>query len=160
MAQICEEGYKLNVNKDRCIPIPGSYVPFPLIIACLLLAILAYVSEVKIRSSLAVTNVIAFISIIEFVGILVLVVTARNIGLKSTFGLALAGLLFLLGANLFFGLIYRLQILSDPSLKYWSINYKNTQIIITVVSGLINFKFYRMIYGRFFGLDNFHAPFD
>ena len=28
VAQVCEEGYILNSGLDRCIPVPGAYVPF------------------------------------------------------------------------------------------------------------------------------------
>jgi hypothetical protein len=33
VAQMCEEGYILNGKLDRCIPVPGPYVPFIFLIA-------------------------------------------------------------------------------------------------------------------------------
>ena len=76
VAQICEEGYVLNVNKDKCIPVPGKYAPFPLIFACIFLTILAYISRLKESSTLIVSTIVAFISLIETVGILTLIIHA------------------------------------------------------------------------------------
>ena len=101
------------MNKDKCIPVPGKYAPFPLIFACVFLTILAYISRLKASSTLIVSTIIGFISIIETIGILTLIIHAYKLGLKSTFGLSLAGLLFLYGINLFFSLIYNTQILND-----------------------------------------------
>jgi len=60
----------LNIDKTRCIPQPGDYIPFPLIICCFFLSLLAVASKIRNKNSLLFTNIVAFISFIEFVGML------------------------------------------------------------------------------------------
>jgi hypothetical protein len=32
-AKVCDGDFQLNLSRDRCIPSPGNYIPFPLLIA-------------------------------------------------------------------------------------------------------------------------------
>ena len=67
-----------------------------------------------------VTNLIVGISFIETLAIFVLAITAYDMGVYSTFGLALLALLFLYGSNMFFCLVFLKQVSgSDSAFKYW-----------------------------------------
>jgi hypothetical protein len=70
-SQICEEGFILNANKDRCIPGPGKYVPFPLIITAGILIVGVLLAKIKKRDTKLTTCIIIALSFIETVGIFV-----------------------------------------------------------------------------------------
>ena len=96
----------LNQGKDRCIPVPGKYLPFPLLIACGCLSLMVIVSYVRKRETQVVSNLIAVWSLIETVGIFVEIILGYLMGIYSAFGLSLVSGLFLIGCNLFFCIIY------------------------------------------------------
>jgi len=48
----------------------------------------------------------------------------------------------------------------DQAFKYWTINFSTTTNVVATIGTAINFKFYRMIYGRFLGFDKFNASFE
>lgn len=85
---------------------------------------------------------------------------AYEIGVYSTFGLALVALLFLYGCNLFFTIVFMKQVSTDSAFKYWGLTYKITMNTVIVIGSVMNFKFFRVIYGRFFAKDHFNAAFD
>ena len=47
------------------------------------------------------------------------------------------------------------MIYKDDSFDYWKSKFPNTSRAILVISFLFSFKFIRMYYSRFLGLDNF-----
>ncbi|CDW75779.1 UNKNOWN [Stylonychia lemnae] len=159
-AQICENGFKLNIAKDKCIPAHGYFAPFPLCFSCLFLSMIVILSWIKYRNTLVISNIIAIVSLVETIGILMLIILSYQIGVYSTFGLALVALLFLYGSNLFFAVVFMKQIHQDSAFKYWGITYKITNNVVVILGSVINFKVYRVIYARFFGRDNFNASFE
>lgn len=69
-AKICDTGMRLNYAKNACIPEPVSYIPFPLIISCVLLSLLAIGSKIKYKYTQLATSLISIISIVETCGLL------------------------------------------------------------------------------------------
>jgi hypothetical protein len=69
-AEICDHNFRLNYSKTACIPAPGKYAPFPLLLASFFLTMIAVASKIKYKPTLLVTNIIAFLSLVEGVGLL------------------------------------------------------------------------------------------
>ena len=66
----------MNPDKNKCIPEPGNYIPFPLTYACVFLCLIVLASWIKHRQTILVTNFIIAISFIETIGIIVEVILA------------------------------------------------------------------------------------
>lgn len=159
-SQICKDGFTLNKAKDRCIPGPGTYVPFPLCFACLFLTLIILVSWVKYKQTLISSNVIAAMSMVKTIGLLMQIILAYEMGVYSTFGLSLTAAFFLYGSNLFFSALFLKNVSNDSAFKHWRLSYRITYGTVVLLGSGVNFKVFRVIYGRFFNLDNFNAPFD
>ncbi len=99
-------------------------------------------------------------SLIETIGILWQLILAYEMGVYSTFSLTLLAALFLYGSNLFFAAVFLKTITTDQAFKYWSLTYRSTYSTVVLLGSVVNFKVYRVIYGRFFNLDHFNAAFD
>lgn len=99
-------------------------------------------------------------SFIETVGIVAQLVQSYLMGIFSTFGLTLLSAFFLYGTNMFFCLIFIKQVTQDLAFKHWVKQHKFTYKTVLTLGGLMNFKLFRVIYGQFFGRDNFNAAFD
>jgi hypothetical protein len=69
-AQICEDGFDLNYDKTKCIPVSPGYIPFPILIATCFLCVIPIVSKVRNRESKLVANLIVAISVTEPVGLI------------------------------------------------------------------------------------------
>ena len=81
-------------------------------------------------------------------------------GVFSTFGLQLVAGVFLFGCNLFFSILFLKQTPLDNAFKFWTKNFKFTMKLIVGISGALNFKLFRIIYGRFLNKPHFNAVFD
>lgn len=57
----CAEGYELNENKSACIPLPGSPVPFPFLIAAVFVSFLVLGSYLKEKFFTKVYTCLIFI---------------------------------------------------------------------------------------------------
>ena len=158
--QVCENGFTLNVARDKCVPGPGSCVPFPMIITICVLSLPIWLSYYRTKQTRVSTNLIAVISFIESVGIFVQTIEAYNMGVYSTFALTLLSLLFTYGCNMFFCIIYLKQVATDQAFKYWAANYSMSQNAIIAFGSLVNFKMFRLSYGRFLAKDYFNAVFE
>ena len=90
-----------------------------------------------------------------------LVALTYEMGVYSSFALSLIGLIFLYGSNAFFALVFLKQVSGgDSAFKYWGLTYTNTQNATVALGSMLNFKLYRIIYGKLFGRDQFNAAFD
>ena len=159
--QVCEHGSRLNPAKDKCVPGPGKYVPFPLLIVCALLSLPVFVSYSKSRLTRVSSSLIALFSLMETVGLLVQTVLAYAMGVYATFALSLVALLFQYGCNLFFTMVYVKNVLSeDQAFKHWAAQYPGTQNAVVVTGTLVNFKVYRGIYCRLFSKPQFNSVFE
>lgn len=105
-AQICETDFVLDYSKTKCIPGPGNYTLFPLCFTCIVLSAFVLIAKAKSKQTIIVSNIIAFISLVEAVGIFMQVILAYQIGLFATFALSLISILFLYGCNFFFWILY------------------------------------------------------
>ena len=158
-SQICEDGSVLNFAKTKCIPGSPSHAFFPLLISALILLLLSYLSSRKFKDSLFYSNSIAFLSLLETIGIFWLLIEADRMGVAPSIALAAVALLFLIGCNLFFTFMFWKQVLPDHTFKFWVASYWKTTIGIMCLS-LVNFKAARLFYGKFMGLNNLDAPFN
>lgn len=61
----------MNEHKDKCIPLPGNYIPFPFIITCGILTIPVLISWLYRKQTRFITNLIIAYSFIETIAILV-----------------------------------------------------------------------------------------
>ena len=96
---------------------------------------------------------------LETVGLLSLVALARDYGIQPAFYLALLGIMFLYGLNLFFTMIYFTQLKKDSSFKYWEQEFTITTYAIVLMGFFTNFKIFRMFYSRFQNRKEFDAVF-
>jgi hypothetical protein len=112
-AQVCDDNYKLNYDKDKCIPVSPGYVPLPFFAAMLFMMVVPIVSKVRNRESKIVANFIIFISVLEPIGMLVLFIEAIQYGIKPVTYLAGLALIFHFATNFFFCLIYTKQVKND-----------------------------------------------
>ena len=124
------------------------------------LSFLVIISWIKYKTTLVSTNIIAAMSLVETIGILIQLILAYEMGVYSTFALTLIAALFLYGSNLFFAAVFLKNVTTDSAFKYWTLSYKVTYSITVFLGSVVNFKVYRVIYGRFFNLDHFNAAFD
>lgn len=109
-AKVCDGDFLLNLSKDRCIPLPGNYVPFPLLITSGFMLVIILGSWIITRKTQIVTNLIGTLSFIETIGILSQLVLSYQMGIFSTFGLTIVAAFFLYGTNLFFCMIFLKQV--------------------------------------------------
>jgi hypothetical protein len=104
--QACVNGFRLNYADTACIPAPGAYAPYPLLLTCLCLICIAAASKYKYKPTLLITTIIGLVSLVEGCGLILQTILAYRIGLYATFALTLVALLFHYGCNVFFCLIY------------------------------------------------------
>ena len=109
-AKVCDGDFQLNASKDRCIPLPGKYIPYPLLIASGFLLVVIIGSKIISKKTQIVTNLIASLSFVETIGLLAQLVLSYQMGIFSTFGLSLLAAFFLHGTNLFFCLVFSKQV--------------------------------------------------
>jgi hypothetical protein len=160
-SQICEEGYRLNSLRDRCIPESQAYVPFPLLITAALLSLPIAYSKWRHPETLAPSCLIVVLSLTESIGLYVQLVHSYQLGIFSTFGLTLVAAGFLYGANLFMMLLFQRQISSgDTAFKHWVRHHRRPVRALLYLSGALNFKLLRGLYCRFLGKDCFNPVFD
>jgi hypothetical protein len=104
--QVCEKDYELNHDKTACVPISTFYIPFPILITCILLCIVPIVSKVKRPTTKIVPCFTVVISFFETICMIVLVAQAYDYGIIPTFYFAVVGFIFLFASNAFFMLMY------------------------------------------------------
>ena len=113
-AKICDEGdHILNVDKDKCIPLPGFILPFPLTIIALVGLYIIYKDKKKNKESRFYPNIICVLSVLETIAIISIIIFAKQYGISPTFYLSLCGGIFLYGLNMFFTMIYFTQMKKD-----------------------------------------------
>lgn len=80
--------------------------------------------------------------------------------MNSTFGLSILSAFFLYGSNIFFTLVYRKYSKFDRTFKFWKHKHIKTFKIALVLGSALNFKLYRLFYGRLFEKSRFNVIFD
>jgi len=149
----------LNYSKTKCVPGSPSFIPFPLLITGIVCIIASYISSRRHKDSLFFTNSIAFLSILETIGILWMLLESDAMGVTPSTILSAIAFMFLIGCNLFFTFMFWKQVFPDHTFKYWASSYWKTTVFIMCCT-LFNFKSSRLFYGRFLGLNNLDAPFN
>ena len=62
----CKPGYTINSDHSACIPKPGSPVPFPFILASIILSLLVFGSYIKDKfTTKVITNLVSLIGTLE-----------------------------------------------------------------------------------------------
>jgi hypothetical protein len=129
-AQICEDGFDLNYDKTKCIPVSPGYFPFPILILTCFICVIPIVSKVRNRESKLVANLIVAISVTEPIGLIMQYVLSDSYGIKPAVYLTGFAILMHFATNLFFGLVYTKQVKSDQSFKHWqAVNQKVSFVV-------------------------------
>jgi hypothetical protein len=61
----------LNYDKTSCVPGSDEWIPFPMLWLCVLVTLVVAVARFKHRESRFIANMIVFLSLIEFLGMFV-----------------------------------------------------------------------------------------
>lgn len=152
----CDPGYMINKEKNACVPEPGSLVPFPFILSSILLSFLVLGSYLKDTSSTKVmTNLIALIGGLELIMYLMMVAYAYILGEVLILIFVLIGLLGLLATNILFTSYFKSRIIvNDKVFSKWLHFFPKTAFWLPFVCLTLNFKFGKMFYSGFYGLES------
>ena len=135
----------MNADKDKCIPLPGFILPFPLTIIALVGLYIICKDKKENRHCRFYPNIICVLSVLETIAIVSIIIFAKQYGISPTFYLSLCGGTFLYGLNVFFTMIYFTQMKKDSAFKYWEEVYALKANIIVLVGCFVNFKVFRML---------------
>lgn len=157
----CQPGYMINAEETACIPEPGSAVPFPFILSAMLLCLLVLGSYLKDKHFTKVTtNLIALIGALEIVMYLMMIGFAYALDEPLIMIFAGIGFLGLIATNILFLAYFRQQItVKDQVFVKWLHFFPKTKTWLPILILLCNFKFGKMFYSGFFGLDSTMARF-
>ena len=150
---------KLNKWKKACIPVVPenmNVVPFLLIFA-FTVAIIPIVSKIVAPDSFLTSNLIAVLSVFETIGMLSLLYQAYSFGIDPVTWMVFIGTVFQYLINFFFTLSYCQAVSTDAAFKHWKMYNPNISIIATILGLVLNFKVYRLLFGRLFAKDEFNA---
>ena len=107
-----------------------------------------------------ITNLIALIGSLEILMYLMMVIYAYALDEIGAMVLSLIGFCSLLAANILFTAYYRQQILvKDQVFVKWIHFFPKTQTWLPLLILLVNFKFSKMFYSGFYGLESTMARF-
>ena len=135
--------------------------PFPHLIATAFVILVVVACHLKDRKSLIITNLIAFLGVVEFVcyfiliGLCYLFATYKfaAVAFAAFFAYALFNITFVI--YFFFGIARR-----DPEFKNWRSVHCKTFWFVIFISGLFSLKLIRLFYSRLAGHENFRAHFE
>ncbi len=143
------------------MPKPGSIVPFPFLFLSACLGILVLGSYIKDKFFTKIyTNLIALIGMQEILLYLIFFGYAGFMKLWAPFILSGGAIIMLVTANIIFYVIYKREIVADPSYAKWSRLYPKTERYISLLTLLLNFKSIKLVYSGFYGLESCLAQFD
>ncbi|CAI2378427.1 unnamed protein product [Moneuplotes crassus] len=157
---VCRPGYKVNSEKTKCIPEPGSTIPFPFFLLFGLFLIITLMGSCIHRPQMITTCLIKFIAVIEMPYLGVQVWSAIYIsswGIVT--GTVIAMIMLVLG-NILFYIVFKRVVVKDNAYKHWKDKYKCSNQTVSFISLIINFKFFRCFYSKFYGISIFNAPFE
>ena len=157
---VCASGYKVNDERTKCIPEPGTIVPFPFFIIFLLMFIVILIGYIKNRQQMLTTTTIAAISIFEIPMYIVQIYSADYISSYGIMTGTIIALSLLILINVVFFIVYYASVVRDTAFKHWIDKYKKSTTTMAILSLIVNFKIFRYLYSKFFGATLFHAPFD
>lgn len=152
----CPLGMYTDRSTNKCLDsLSSRIVFFPLLIICVVLAALVFVSKCFARNTAIPTALVACFALPEVCSYAYYTVELsqdqEGINVLVTMILAIAGIVLLLAVSITFYVLNRKRIMEDPFFSEWmqpQCNYY-TYLICMHVS-LLNFKFYRIVYCRLF----------
>ena len=168
----CPSGYEANTAGTACVLTTtkkdngsgsgsssgsSTLIYFPFTIAAMFLFIVSIVGHAKDPRSQVPTTFVALLSIVQFLYYLFQIYLAYKYSKTYIFyltGLAFASLIFL---NFVFIIIFWCISWRDQSFKYWSSSYCKMKWFIEIIGIVFTFKFMKMYYSSFFGLEHFYA---
>lgn len=119
-AQICLAPNELNYDKTTCVPGSDSFIPYPLLICCGIFTVFSLISKIVKPRSHFFATMLAFWSIIETVGVLVVLHLAVGYGIKPVVNMILVSLMLSIATNIFFFIVYQRQIMKDLHFFHWA----------------------------------------
>lgn len=103
----CAAGFELNENNSACIPLPGSPIPFPFLIASIFVSFLVLGSYLKEKFFTKVyTCLLCIIGSFEIIMYTLMVAFAITTGESAIAGLSAVGLVTLIITNIAFTIYY------------------------------------------------------
>lgn len=106
MAQICLEPNTLNYDKTSCVPGSDDWIPFPMLAVCALFTLVVAMGKCKSPESRFVANLIVLLSLVEFLGMLVVLYFAYRFGIAPVVYLMLTAIMFNIAINIFFMVVF------------------------------------------------------
>ncbi|CDW73754.1 UNKNOWN [Stylonychia lemnae] len=150
--QICREGYKLNSDKTKCIPVPGAYIPLIFLIA---IAIWTGFVIYKYRKTHApidiITMLLTFYTFVQTVSYITMLGLAFELDYVMVKGVHMMAFISMYLANAIFGLVFHLKYRKeDPAFVHWYSENKKWYNIYKYTIFIFNFKSIRGIYSQLF----------
>ena len=141
---------------DNTQKVQYSVVYFPFIIIALIFVLIAIGGKLKDSKSQIFSTIISFWGVLEFFLYIVLgILSYRDHNLIVILAVCIVIWVILIIINVIFIIFFRRIILKDDNFLYWKSRYTRSYRGILIISWLFSFKFVRMFYSRFFGLDHF-----
>lgn len=104
----CVKGYELNQDLTACVPVPGSPVPFPFLIAAVFVSFLVLGSYLKEKFFTKLyTCLLAIIGSFEIIMYALMVILSGYAGEGAICGLSTIGFICLLVSNSVFLILYQ-----------------------------------------------------
>jgi len=157
----CAEGFFLNEDLTACVPVPGSPIPFPFLIASIFVSFLVLGSYLKEKFFTKVyTCLISIIGAFEMVMYALIVGLSYNSEEYAIAALSAVGLVALAISNVAFTFYYQRDIYGkDFVFSKWLFFFPKTKLFIPVFSCFLNFKCSKILYSGFYGMESSMAKF-
>ena len=94
MAQICYEPNKLNYDRTSCVPGSDNWLPFPMLAFCGFIILIVAIDKLKSKSSRFIANLIVYLSIVEFLGMFVVLYFAYRFGIAPVVYIMIVAIMF------------------------------------------------------------------
>ncbi len=162
---MCNPGYILNKGLNRCIPVPGFYIPFIFLAVAVAWTVYAVVlykkGKIEDRYSL-ITQLISLYVLIQTLTYFVMFCLSIALDYKLVTAIHLTTLFSMIITNVAFTLFFHLKVRKeDQPFRYWSDINKKTYKIIKWLMFIYSFKCVRLFYCKINGIKpELNAPFE
>ncbi len=143
------------------MPVPGSPIPFPFLIASIFVSFLVLGSYLKEKFFTKVyTCLISIIGAFEMVMYALIVGLSYNSEEYAIAALSVVGLVALAISNVAFTFYYQRDIYGkDLVFSKWLFFFPKTKVLIPIFSCFLNFKCSKILYSGFYGMESSMAKF-
>ena len=156
----CELGFQINDRNTACIPAPGSAVPFPFLFTAICMSMVVAYSKLKEFSHTKVcTSLVFLLGSMELLQYITMAIDAIRLEQYLAAFLCFLAFFLLIFCNVAFWLAYNGSVMRDQSFKNWIRIFPKTQLLLPVACLFINYKFVRLVFSGFFGMENTQAVF-